>query len=161
ADEFEPLNPETYPGHARITYEFDARGDMPPVNVHWYEGKKDGVLVQPPVDLLQGEKMSNSASLIVGSKGTMYSPDDYGGRSIWLPKDQYKDMKKPAPTLPRSPGHHKEWVDAALGSGKPPMSNFDYAGPLTEFVLLGNLALRIGKRFEWDAENMKAKGLPE
>jgi len=154
----EPLNPETYPGWAKVTYEFGARGEMPPVKLHWYEGRKDGELVQPPLDLLQGEKMSNSGSLTVGSKGTLYSPDDYGGRSIWLPKGS--EIKKPAPTLPRSPGHHKEWVDACKGGPKA-MSNFDHAGPFTEFVLLGNLAMRLGKRFEWDSENLKAKGCPE
>ena len=156
----EPLNPETYPGWAKITYEFPARETLPPVKVHWYEGRKDGELVQPPLELLQGEKMVNSGSLCVGTKGTLYSPDDYGGKSIWLPKEEFKEMKKPAPTLPRSPGHHKEWIDAVRGGPKP-MSNFDHAGPFTEFVLLGNLAMRLGKKFEWDSENLKAKNCPE
>ena len=102
--------------------------------------------------------MSNSASLCIGSKGTLYSPDDYGGRSTWLPKGN--EIKKPAPTLPRSPGHHKEWIDACKGGPKA-MSNFDYAGPFTEFVLLGNLAMRLGKKFEWDPVNLKAKNCPE
>ena len=99
-------------------------------------------------------------SLLVGSKGTLYSPDDYGARSIWLPKDKFASMEKPKPTLPRSPGHHKEWILACKGEGKP-MSNFDHAGPFTEFVLLGNVAMRVGKKFEWDAENLKAKNCPE
>jgi predicted dehydrogenase len=156
--ESEALNPETYPGWAKVTYEFGARGDMPPVKLIWYEGRKNGDLVQPPVELLQGEKMSNSASLMIGSKGTMYSPDDYGGKSVWLPKGS--EIKKPAPTLPRSPGHHKEWIDMCKGGPKA-MSNFDHAGPFTEFVLLGNLAMRLGKKFEWDAVNLKAKNCPE
>ena len=106
--------------------------------------------------------MSNSGSLMVGTKGTLYSPDDYGGTSIWLPRDAYKDLKerKPKPTLPRSPGHHKEWILACKGEGKG-MSNFDHAGPFTEFVLLGNVAIRVGKKFEWDAANLKAKNCPE
>lgn len=158
--ESEPLNPETYPGWAKVTYEFGARGEMPPVKVIWYEGRKNGELVQPPLDLLKGEKISSSGSLLVGSKGTLYSPDDYGGRSVWLPKEDFKEMKKPAPTLPRSPGHHAEWIRACKG-GEKAMSNFDYAGPLTEFVLLGNLAMRLGKKFEWDTVNLKAKGCPE
>jgi predicted dehydrogenase len=158
--ESETINPETCPGWAKVTYEFPARGEMPPVKVTWYEGRKNGELVQPPLDFLQGEKMSGSGSLLIGSKGTLYSPDDYGGKSIWLPKDKYKDMEKPKPTLPRSPGHHKEWILACKGEGKP-MSNFDHAGPFTEFVLLGNVAMRVGKKFEWDAENLKAKNCPE
>jgi predicted dehydrogenase len=160
--ESEAPNPETCPGWAKIAYEFPARGEMPPVKAIWYEGRKNGDLVQPPLELLQGEKMSNSGSLMVGTKGTLYSPDDYGGTSIWLPRDAYKDLKerKPKPTLPRSPGHHKEWILACKGEGKG-MSNFDHAGPFTEFVLLGNVAIRVGKKFEWDAANLKAKNCPE
>ena len=159
--ESEEPNPETCPAWAKITYEFPARGELPPVKVVWYEGKKpDGEKLLPPVDLFQGEKINDSASLMVGSKGTLYSPDDYGGKSIWLPKDQYKDYKPPAPTLPRSPGHHAEWIAACKG-GPPAMSNFEHAGPFTEFVLLGNVAIRTQKKIEWDAEGLKAKGCPE
>ena len=161
AAESEEPNPETCPAWAKVTYEFPARGEMPPVKVVWYEGKKpEGERVLPPLDLLQGEKVSDSGSLIVGSKGTMYSPDDYGGKSVWLPKDQFKDYKPPTPTIPRSPGHHKEWIDACKG-GPAAMSNFEHAGPFTEFVLLGNVAIRTQKKIEWDAEAMKAKGCPE
>jgi predicted dehydrogenase len=158
--ESEEPNPETCPAWAKVTYEFPARGEMPPVKVVWYEGKKDGQKVLPPLDLLQGEKCSDSASLIVGSKGSMYSPDDYGGRSVWLPKDQFKDYKPPAPTLPRSPGHHAEWILACKGGPKA-LSNVDYAGPFTEFVLLGNVAIRTQKKLEWDAEALRAKNCPE
>jgi predicted dehydrogenase len=159
--ESEEPNPETCPAWAKVTYEFPARGAMPPVKLVWYEGKKpEGERVLPPLDLLQGEKVSDSGSLIVGSKGTMYSPDDYGGRSLWLPKDQYKDYKPPAPTLPRSPGHHAEWIAACKG-GPAPMSNFEHAGPFTEFVLLGNVAIRTREKIVWDAENLKAKGCPK
>ena len=159
--ESEEPNPETCPAWAKITYEFPARGEMPPVKVVWYEGKKpDGEKLQPPAELFHGEKINDSASLLIGSKGTLYSPDDYGGKSIWLPKDQYKDYKPPAPTIPRSKGHHQEWIDACKG-GPPAMSNFEHAGPFTEFVLLGNVAIRTQKKIEWDAEAMKAKGCPE
>jgi len=90
------LNPETYPAWGRVTYTFPARGDMPPVKVVWYEGRKDGVLVHPPQELLskvlkQDEKLSSSGSLMVGDKGMMYSPDDYGGSYRLLPEDQYRD----------------------------------------------------------------------
>jgi len=71
-----------------------------------------------------------------------------------------EDSKKPAATLPRSPGHHREWLDACKG-GQPAGSNFAYGARLTEIVLLGVLALRSGRRIEWDAANVKAKGLPE
>jgi len=166
--ESEAPNPETCPGWAKVTYEFPARGEMPPVKVIWYEGKKKGEKGEekllPPLDLLQGEKANDSASLIVGSKGSMYSPDDYGGKSIWLPKDKFgadwlKEFK-PTVQIPDSPGHHAEWIRACKG-GEPAMSNFNYSGPLTEFILLGNVAIRTQKKLEWDAENLKAKNCPE
>ncbi len=159
--ESETPNPETCPGWAKIVYEFPARGGLPPCRVTWYEGRKvDGERVLPPLDLLQGEKVSDSGSIIVGSKGTMYSPDDYGAKSVWLPKDVFKELKPPAPTIARSPGHHKEWIDACKG-GPPAVSNFEYSGPLTEFVLLGNVAIRAGKKLEWDGAALKATNCPE
>jgi predicted dehydrogenase len=160
--ECEPINPETYPGWAKVTYEFPDRGaGFPACKVIWYEGKKNDVLVQPPTELYQGEKISGSGSLLVGTKGTLYSPDDYGGSSKWLMKDGSKDMQKPAPSIPRNKGgHHAEWIEAVKG-GAPGYSNFAQAGPFTEFVLLGNLAMKLGKKFEWDSANLKAKNCPE
>jgi predicted dehydrogenase len=159
--ESEEPNPETCPAWAKVAYEFPARGEMPPVKLTWYEGKKpDGERVLPPLDLLQGEKVSDSGFILVGSKGTMYSPDDYGGKAIWLPKDQYKDYKPPAPTIPRSPGQHAEWIAACKG-GPAAYSNFEVAAPMTEFILLGNVAIRTGKKLEWDAEAGVVKNCPE
>ena len=67
----------------------------------------------------------------------------------------------PAATVPRSPGHHTEWLAACRG-GPPALCNFtDFAAPLTEVMLLGCLAQRVGKKIEWDAANMKAKNCPE
>ena len=111
-----------------------------------------------------GQVSGLGGSLLVGSKGTLYSPDDYGGTSIWLPKDKFgadwlKEFK-PTVQIPRSPGHHAEWIRACKG-GEPAMSNFNYSGPLTEFVLLGNVAIRAQKKLEWDAVNLKAKNCPE
>jgi len=72
-----------------------------------------------------------------------------------------KAYRQPEPFIPRSPGHKREWIDAVRG-GKPASSNFiDYAGRLTEIVLLGNLAIRAGRKIAWDAEDLKAKGCPE
>jgi hypothetical protein len=64
----------------------------------------------------------------------------------------------PEKAIPRSNGHHRDWIDACKG-GKPASSNFDYSGPLTEFVLLGVLAVRSGKRLNWDPETMQATNL--
>jgi len=79
-----------------------------------------------------------------------------------LPADQFRDFRPPAPFLPRSPGHHREWVLACKGENITPMSNFvDYAAYLTEIVLLGNLAIRLGGRIEWDAATARVRGRPE
>ena len=56
--------------------------------------------------------------------------------------------------------HYKDWIIACKG-GRPACSNFDVAGPFSEIVLLGNLALRVPKKIEWDGPNLKAKNAPE
>ena len=71
-----------------------------------------------------------------------------------------KGFKPPEPTLPRSPGHCQEWLDACKGGPKP-LADFDYSGPLTEMVLLGNVAIRAGKNLTWDGANMKVTNVPE
>jgi len=79
---------------------------------------------------------------------------------VFLPRKQFEGFQPPAPTLPRTPGHHQEWINACRGQGKP-LSNFGYASGLTEALLLGNLALRTGKKIEWDARKMHAVNCPE
>jgi predicted dehydrogenase len=155
------LNPETYPAWAKVVYEFPSRGDMPAVKFTWYEGRKDGKLVLPPAELLMGDKFSGSGCLIVGSKGTLYSRDDYGESRTLLPVKDFKDFKAPAKTLPRNgggdDGMKAEWVKAILARDpKIAFSNFDYAGMLTEAVLLGNVAIRCGgRKLEWDGPGLK------
>jgi len=97
------INPETYPAWATITFQFPARGDMPPVKFVWYEGKKapDSPQNLPPMGLFQGEKPVSSGSLLVGEKGTLYSPDDYGAAYKLLPKKEFAGYKRPERTLPR------------------------------------------------------------
>ncbi len=146
---------ETFPKYSTITTEFAKRGELPPCKMFWYDGGK-----LPPKELAQGQKMSNSGSMLIGSKGTLFSPNDYGAAFVLLPKEKFVDYTKPEPTLPRSPGHFTEFANACKG-GPAAMSNFDYAGRLTETILLGNLALRAGKKVEWDAKNLKATNAPE
>jgi predicted dehydrogenase len=166
------INFETYPSWASVTYEFPARGDMPPLKAFWYEGKREvgnGKTVKnlPPKELFHGEKPSDSGSLMVGEKGVLYSPNDYGADWKLLPEDEFRDFKKPAATLPRSEGDidlwmKKEWV-AAIKGGPPAMSNFNYSGKLSEFILLGNVAIRAGVQhpLEYDGENLKVTNWPE
>jgi predicted dehydrogenase len=166
------LNPETYPAWAHVTLEFPARGDLPPVTVHWYEGKKDGKLVLPSEELQakvlgEGEKLPGSGSLLVGEKGILYSPDDYGAEFRLTPKDlaEGKNLKSPE-RLPSNGGGDQgmknEWVEA-IKAGKPEIaySNFDYASLLTEAFLLGNVAIRTGKVLEWDGPGLRVTNVPE
>jgi predicted dehydrogenase len=160
------INPETYPMWATITFQFPARGDMPPVKFVWYEGLKDRKKNLPPKDLFHGETPPDSGSLLVGEKGKLYSPNDYGARYVLLPKKDFEGYKPPQPKLPRNgkgdDGMKEEWARAIM-ENKPEIaySNYDYAGLLTETILLGNVAMRAGKKLEWDAENMKFPNAPD
>lgn len=153
-------NGESYPLWSTITFEFPKRGDLPPVKLIWYDGMKDGKRNLPPESVTEGKQLADSGSFLIGSKGKLFSPDDYGATFRLFPEKDFADYAPPKPTLPRSPGHHKEWLDG-IRSKKPPMANFDYAGRLTEFVLVGNLAVRLAKPIEWDGYAMKAANAPE
>jgi hypothetical protein len=131
------------------------RGDLPPTKLVWYDGGK-----KPPAELALGQALSENGSLLVGEKGIMLLPDAYGSTYRLLPEAASEDLPKPPENLPRSPGHHQEWIQACKG-GPASLSSFDYASRLTETVLLGNLAIRLGRRVEWDAAGMKATGAPE
>ena len=128
---------ETYPSWSVIEFQFPQRGNLPPCTLTWYDGGK-----KPPKELLLGSEQKDSGSLIVGDKGRMYSPDDYGSQQFLLPEEKFKDFKKPEPSLPRSPGHFAEFANACRG-GSPAMSNFNYSARLTETILLGNVALKV------------------
>jgi predicted dehydrogenase len=161
------LNPETYPSWATVTYQFPARGELPPVKFVWYEGHRNGKKNLPPRDLFHGEKPTNSGSLMVGDKGVLYSPGDNGTHYVLLPRKDFEGFKKPPRRLPRNGGDDEgmkaEWVDAILAN-KPEtaFSNFDIAALLTETVLLGNVAIRAqGKKLEWDGPGLRFTNAPE
>ncbi|MEK6233469.1 MAG: Gfo/Idh/MocA family oxidoreductase [Planctomycetales bacterium] len=142
---------DSFPKWSVIQYEFAARGDRPALTMYWHDGGK-----RPSADLLDGEKPGGSGSLIIGDKGKLYSPGDSGNNMKLLGGASETQVE-----YPKSPGHFKEWVQAIQG-GQPAKSNFpDYAAPLTETVLLGNLAVWAGKKVDWDAKNLKATNAPE
>ena len=147
ADLATPLNSETGPNGCTVTYEFPARGAMPACKLFWYERR------QPPERLMMGQKPTGSGALLVGSKGTLLCTSDYGDNFKLLPEGDFQEFRPPQPTLPRSPGHHAEWIRACKG-GAAAMSNFDYAGPLTEMVLLGNVAMRAQRKITWDSARL-------
>ena len=146
--------PESFPAWSIIDYEFPARGSLPAVKLRWYDGGK-----YPPAELFMGEEINKAGALMIGDEGTMYAPGDYGTKHTLLPRNKFENYTYPTAILPRG-GHYIEFLEACRG-GPPPLSNFDYAGPLSETVLLGNVAVRTGKRIEWDSHNLKAVGAPE
>jgi len=126
------VNEETYPLGSIIRYQFPARDKkMPALTLTWY----DGGLRPPLLPGLEADmKMGAGGTLYVGDKGKIL--DDK-----IIPKKRRDAYKVPEPTIPSSPGHEMEWILACKG-GEPAGSNFEWAGPLTETVLLGNIALR-------------------
>jgi predicted dehydrogenase len=155
------VNPETYPSSAHVTYEFPARGDLPAVAFTWYEGKRGGKKLSPPEELLskvlkKGEKLADSGSMLVGDKGILFSPNDYGAKYILVGEGLEEAAKKVPQTLPRNgkgdTGMKQEWVEAIkAGKADHAYSNFDIAGMLTESILLGNIAIKLnGQKLAWD-----------
>jgi len=153
------LKPKSAPIASMITYKFGARGNMPAVEMIWYDG---GLKPARPAELEAGRKMGNDngGAIFEGDKGKlMFS--GAGGAPRLIPETAMKAYKRPEKTSPRIRGSHEDdWVRACK-TGKPASSNFDYAGPLTETVLLGNLAIRAGKKIYWDSENLKVTNCPE
>src|SRR4029079_687901 len=116
-----------------IKYEFPSRGELPPVTFTWYDGGK-----KPSEELFEGEKVREGGSLLIGDKGKLYIRSDYGDNHILLPKKEFEGFKNPPETLTRSPGHHKDFIEACKNpTSRPACSDFSYSGPLTEMVLLG------------------------
>jgi predicted dehydrogenase len=142
--------PDMFPKWSIITFQFPACGKRAAVKVVWYDGGK-----LPPAGLFgKGVKPAKSGSLLVGAKGSLYAPGDNGTSYQLL-----GDIEEPKGLeFTKSPGHFAELVEAIYGDVDP-VSNFtEYGGPLTETILLGNLAVLSQQKIEWDARKMKAKG---
>jgi predicted dehydrogenase len=160
------INPETYPAWATITYEFPARGDLPPVKLTWYEGARDGKRHLPSPDLFQGKVPTDSGSLLVGEKGSIFSPSDNGAEQVVLgvseSGEKPKDSAEPRPKNNDDANHKAEWV-RAIRAGDPSiaLSNFAYSGVLTEAMLLGNVAVRLGKPIDYDVAHGVVTNAPE
>jgi predicted dehydrogenase len=156
-----PMNDETYPKWSIVHWEFPARGELPTVKLTWYDGWAHGGK-RPPQEWLDGKQLTKSGALLIGEKGKFYQTNDTGTSWMLLPEDRFRDNTDVAAITGATQGvdHHQEWIAACKG-GPPAKSNFDYAARLAETVVLGNVALRMGKRIEWDAERMQAKNCPE
>ncbi|MGQ9518787.1 MAG: Gfo/Idh/MocA family protein [Candidatus Fervidibacter sp.] len=146
---------ETYPRWIVVRYSIPRRNGMSPLVVNWYHGGQ-----KPPQELLLGYPMPDSGCLLVGAKGSLLSIGGHNTRFVLLPQKEFEGFEGPAPTLPRTKGHHLEWIEACKGRAKP-MSHFGYASRLTEFVLLGNVALFAGGVIEYDLLSGKVVNPPK
>jgi len=164
------IHKETFPRWEIIRYDFPARGDMPPVRINWYNGAGTAPGPRDQIEEMMGRQLDwgdagekrwrdHAGCLLVGTKGMLHSTGHNTSFTL-LPEHKFKDFKGPSPSLPRSRGHEREWLDACKG-GPPAMSNFNYAGPLTEFVLLGNVATLFGQRIEFDPQALKIVNIAE
>jgi len=171
---------ETFPGATTLMFEFPERDGLKACKFYWYDGGNlpaDELIAKLPEGFrkrVAAQKAGGgrtSAALLVGSKGMLLSENDYGAAYTLLPEENYKDFKKPEPTIPRIPfkggGDERqkwEFVESVRGTYKPgTLGNFGYAGRLTETILVGNLAVRAGEgtRIEWDAKNLVSTNRPE
>jgi predicted dehydrogenase len=149
-------DPVSTPEWCIAKYDYPARGEMPAVKLTWYDsGRKPELLAT--LKRQDGSPLEfKSGQLFVGSHGMLIS--DYN-RHFLLPEAKFADYQRPEPSIPKSLGHHREWIEA-IKTGSPTLSNFDYAGALTEAVMLGTVAYRCGQPIEWDSANLKVTNVP-
>lgn len=173
---------ETFPASSSLMFEFPEREGLAACKFYWYDGGNlppDEILSQLPASFLKRidkqredpSERKTSGAVVVGSKGLLFSPDDYGAKYTLLPGDEFADFEPPAQSLPRIPfkgGNDQrqkwEFVATVKGEYEPgTMSNFGYAGRLTETILVGNLAMRAGEgqRIEWDPKTLTSANVPE
>ena len=154
---------ESPPRWSLVKYRFPARGENPPVTFSWWDGKKEvdeeGVPNLPGVDISEDQNPAKWDIILIGEKGKMFFNR---GRTQWVlrPENLAADFEEPPRTIRRVSNEDAEWVEACKG-GPAALSNFSYAGPFSEMVLLGNVAIRTGERILWDAKNLKATNCPK
>lgn len=171
------MHAETYPLTSRVRFDFPEREGLPPLKFWWYDGAPRGTVkpLRPDADLTREivgwrKKLPGSGCLIIGDKGRLFSPDDYGATSHLLLNDekefasitQHEACLAIPESIPRSPGHQQEWVDMIKG-GPAAYSNFEIAAYLNEIILLGSIAHQIGEGMpiDWDGPNMKSANMPD
>jgi len=147
-----PVNKESSPLWMIAKWTFPRRGNLPPVELTWYDGSK-----RPPLQKRHNMPDWPEATILVGSKGMLIA--DYGRFKLY-PEKKYAGVRRPA-LEPRHIHHQQEWITACKTGSPTTGSHFGYSGPLTETVLLGTVAYRAGKKLEWDPVNLKATNCAE
>jgi predicted dehydrogenase len=147
-------NGQTYPNSSVVKFSYPARGDMPPVDVYWYDG---GNLPPRPRGVPDGQQVGDgewndrtNGSYFAGDNGCI-TAGEYGGRARLLPDERMAEYTLPAETIPRvsAQNHYRNWFDACKG-GEPACSNFEYSAPFSEMIVLGGLAIRMNQKLEYD-----------
>ncbi len=158
-------DPELVPIKLIVRYTYPERKDAssllsgPALKLTWYQGGQKPAELNRFVAPDVAAKW-NSGVLFIGSKGALLA--DYTRRML-LPEKDFAGFTPPPKFVPDAQGgnwHHEQWIQA-IKNGTRAECDFDYAGPLTEAGLLGNVAYRVGKKLDWDAKNLKARGCPE
>ncbi len=141
------VNLVSYPRASVIHWEFPARGEMPPVTLHWYDG---GLRPPLPKELDEdGEEMPAEGLLFVGDNGKILCGFS-GDKPRLIPKARMRDFKEPPQMLPRPIEELDQFIRACRG-GQPSDASFENAYPFAETILLGTIALRVNKKLRWDA----------
>jgi predicted dehydrogenase len=151
------LKQDTYPSWCKLRMEFPGHGTQPPLTFHWYDGGK-----KPPTELIGGHALANNGAIIVGTQGTLYSYEWTGANWFLFPKEKFAHVKRP--TVERDPHfkkHYAEWIAACKGGPKPLCNFTDFASILTETMLIGCLAIKVGGAIQWDAATMRATNCPD
>lgn len=151
-----PMNKEIWYKKSTVAYEFPGN-DLTAgktIKVTWYDG--EGHFPSEEATKIPQGQLHGSGSLLIGEKGTLMIP--HVAMPKLFPADKFADYKiEPVPAR----DHYTSWVDACRGEDKT-TSHFDYAGPLTETVLLGTIAIRLpGTSLAWDADKLELKGAPQ
>jgi predicted dehydrogenase len=146
-----PQNDETYPQACIVTYYLPARGNNGPIKFVWYEG---GLQPSRPLELDDRRSVPKNGTLFIGDKAKLLC-SEYGQGGRLIPESAMRDFGRPPKTFRRSKEIYNDFIDGCRG-GEKPVSNFDISGPLTEFVLMGNLAMKFPEQLlKWDEKLLK------
>jgi predicted dehydrogenase len=140
---------ESAPKACTVVYKYPERGDLPPVTLTWRDGGRKPER-PPELDASRNWDKIKAGILYRGEKGAILTTD-LGMSPRIIPESRMQEYKRPAKTLSRSIGHYEEWIEAGKG-GPAAGAEFAYGGPITEAVLLGNIAVKVPhETLNWDA----------